>query len=272
MDVKKGNIGFIGAGNMATALVKGLVESGLYDPKDVLASDVSREQLKKISGGFGIRTLQDNNDLVRESSIVLLAVKPQSMGEVLEEIREGVREDHLVISIAAGIPLKMIHDALGENVAVIRAMPNTPALILSGMIALASRPGVSPENMDTAQRIFGAVGKTVVIDEEMMDAVTALSASGPGFVFRIMECFVEAGECVGFDRETSTLLVLQTFLGAARLANESDKSLSHLREMVTSPGGTTEAGLGILERKGLKEVIISAVRAARDRGIELGKM
>ncbi|MBW2065053.1 MAG: pyrroline-5-carboxylate reductase [Deltaproteobacteria bacterium] len=271
MGLRKGSIGFIGAGNMATALIKGIVESGIYDPGDVAASDVKPEQLRKISSGLGIRVYTDNNELVRETNIVVLAVKPQSMDEVLEEIRESVREDQLLISIAAGIPLKMIHDVLARDVPLIRAMPNTPALILSGMIALASGPGVSPEHMDTAKRIFGAVGKTVVIEEDMMDAVTALSGSGPGFIFRIMECFVEAGESVGFDRETSTLLVLETFLGAARLASESDKSLSELRKMVTSPGGTTEAGLAVLERKGLADVIGSAVRAARDKGIELGK-
>ncbi|MBW1997828.1 MAG: pyrroline-5-carboxylate reductase [Deltaproteobacteria bacterium] len=272
MGFEDGNIGFIGAGNMATALIKGIVESGLYDPKDVAASDVNREQLQKISSSFGIQACTDNNELVRKSGIVLLAVKPQSMAGVLEEIRENVRKDQLFISIAAGIPLKMIHGVLGKEIPVIRAMPNTPALILCGMIALASGPGVSSDHMDAAKRIFDAVGKTVVIGEEMMDAVTALSASGPGFIFRIMECFVEAGECVGFDRETSTLLVLQTFLGAARLAKESDKPLSALREMVTSPGGTTEAGLAAMERKGLAEVITSALKAARDRGIELGKM
>jgi pyrroline-5-carboxylate reductase len=150
-------------------------------------------------------------------------------------------------------------------------MPNTPALIQRGISALAAGGTATANHMDKAKEIFNAVGKTVVVDEKMMDAVTALSGSGPGFVFRIMESFVDAGEKLGFDRETALLLVKQTFLGASHLADESDSSLSKLREMVTSPGGTTAAGLASFEEKGLSEVIRSGVKAACDRSIELGK-
>lgn len=272
MDSKEEKLGLVGAGNMATALVRGLVESGLYEPENVMTSDIRYDQLLKIADSFGIRTTRDNKHLVRESHIVLLAVKPQSMREVLEDIREAVREEQLLISIAAGVPLKKIDALLGKDIPLIRAMPNTPALVLSGMIVLAPKPGVSQYHMEAAKRIFNAVGKTAVVEEGMMDAVTALSGSGPGFIFRIMECFIKAGEDLGFDRDTSTVLVLQTFLGSARLANEWGESLSHLKDMVTSPGGTTEAGLAVLEKGGVAELVVSAIRAARDRGIELGKM
>ena len=271
MGTESVNLGFIGAGNMATALIKGLVSSGLYDSEHVNISDVDEGKVRQISDQFGVRGFQDNKALVRQCDIVLLCVKPQNMREVLEDIREEVRGDHLVISIAAGIPLKMIFGVLGREVPAVRVMPNTPALIQRGMSALAPGGLVSSEQMDRARAIFDAVGETVIVEERMMDAVTAISGSGPGYLFRIMECFVEAGTEVGFDEETSLLLVVQTVLGAARLAKESDKSLTQLREMVTSPGGTTAAGLGVFDSRGLEGNIREVVKAARDRGVELGK-
>jgi len=268
-DIKK--LGFIGSGNMATALVKGLITSGRYDSNQLMASDKDGEMLRKISEQFGLKGYASNGDLVREGQIIVLAVKPQSMKEVLEDVKEEIRDDHLIISIAAGIPLKMIHSIIRREIPLIRVMPNTPALIQKGISALAPGKRATSEHMEIARGIFDAVGDTVIVNEEMMDAVTALSGSGPGYFFRIMECFVEAGEQLGFDRETALLLVIQTVLGAAQLANESEKSLSELREMVTSPGGTTEAALAVFEKKGLKGIIREGVEAACERGVELGK-
>jgi pyrroline-5-carboxylate reductase len=268
-DIKK--LGFIGAGNMATALVKGLITSGRYHSNQLMASDKDEEMLRKISEQFGLKGHASNGDLVREGQIIVLAVKPQSMKEVLEDVKEEIRDDHLIISIAAGIPLKMIHSIIRREIPLIRVMPNTPALIQKGISALAPGKRATSEHMEIARGIFDAVGETVIVNEEMMDAVTALSGSGPGYFFRIMECFVEAGEQLGFDRETALLLVIQTVLGAAQLANESEKSLSELREMVTSPGGTTEAALAVFEKKGLEGLIGEAVKVACDRGVELGK-
>jgi len=264
-------LGFIGTGNMATALIKGLIKSGAYERKDLLAADKIEASLKKAEKEFGIRCCTSNSGLVSESAVIVLSVKPQNMREVLEEIKGDIREDHLIISIAAGIPLKLIRDSLGIDLPMIRVMPNTPALIQEGASALASGPLAGEKEMAVAKTIFSAVGITVEVEEKMMDAVTALSGSGPGYVFRIMECMVEAGTNVGLKQDVALELVIQTFKGAARLASESEHSLSDLRKMVTSPGGTTAAGLGVFEESGLKDIIVKAVDAACQRGVELGK-
>jgi pyrroline-5-carboxylate reductase len=264
-------LGFIGAGNMASALIKGLIQSGLYQPKELLASDHDRDHLRRLAEQFGLKTLTSNRDLVRDSATIILAVKPQSMREVLEEVKDTIRPDHLLISIAAGIPLGMIHSIIDQDISLIRVMPNTPALIQRGISALASGERTSPEQMKAARSIFEAVGETVVVEERMMDAVTALSGSGPGYIFKVMECFVDGGEKLGLDKEISLRLVVQTVLGAAKLASESDRSLSQLREMVTSPGGTTAAALAVFEKRGLRGLIQEALEAASRRSVELGK-
>jgi len=271
MNEKVKRLGFVGAGNMATALIKGLIQSSVYDQEQLLASDRSREAMKSISDQFGVKCLPSNKEVFREALTVVLAVKPQNMREVLEEARGEIKDDHLIISIAAGIPLKMIREILEKDIPLIRVMPNTPALVQKGMSALAGGHGVTAEHVATASAIFSAVGDTVEVEESMMDAVTALSGSGPGYVFRVMECMVEAGTAVGLERDTSLALVVQTFLGAAQLAKTSEHSLSRLREMVTSPGGTTEAGLATFDNMGLEELIIKAVEAACKRSVELGK-
>ncbi|MBC8418866.1 MAG: pyrroline-5-carboxylate reductase [Pseudomonadota bacterium] len=265
------NLGFIGAGNMATALVKGLIESGVYDRQHLLAADKDKEALKRVSGNFGIKCHESNLQVTSESAIVVLSVKPQNMREVLEEIKGEIRDDHLIISIAAGIPLRMIHEIVRRDIPLIRVMPNTPALVQKGVSALAGGALATGEHMAMAGKIFGAVGDTVEVEERMMDAVTALSGSGPGYVFRIMECMVEAGIAVGLEKETALSLVIGTFLGAAHLAKASDDSLSELRQKVTSPGGTTAAGLAVFDEKGLKKMTIDAIDAACKRSLELGK-
>ncbi|MCD6562029.1 MAG: pyrroline-5-carboxylate reductase [Deltaproteobacteria bacterium] len=265
-------IGFIGAGNMATALIKGLVQSGTYKKNQLFASDMNKQALKNISDGFGIKCYPVNTELVREVSVVVLSVKPSNMREVLEDVKADIREDHLIISIAAGIPIKMIENIIEKDIPFIRAMPNTPALVLKGVSALSAGKYADPGHMEIAVKIFGAVGETVVVEETLMDAVTALSGSGPGYIFRIMECMVDAGVSSGLEKEMSRILIIQTFLGSANLAKDSDLSVSGLREMVTSPGGTTEAGLAVLERMGLKEMISKTVEAACKRSVELGRI
>lgn len=269
--MSKKTIGFIGAGNMASALIKGLLKSELYGEDQLAASDKDSEKLKSVSERFGSKDYPSNMELVRESSIIVLAVKPFIIRDVLEEVKDYLRDDHLIISIAAGIPLRMIHSIIERDMPLIRVMPNTPALIQQGVSALAAGKMATPEHMETAREIFEAVGKSVVVTEEMMDAVTAVSGSGPGYVFRIMESFVEAGESLGFDRETALLLVVRTFLGAAQLAAESELSLSQLREMVVTPGGTTAAGITFFEENGLENAIRGGVEAARNKSVELGK-
>jgi pyrroline-5-carboxylate reductase len=265
------NIGFIGAGNMANALIKGLIKSNIYSPEQLSASDNDKKKIGDVSDKFGIKCYNSNKELIRECSVIVLSIKPQVIRDVLDEIKDNISDRHLIISIAAGIPIKMILSVIGHNIPIIRVMPNTPALIQRGMSVLVAGGTATSYHTDIARKIFDAVGKTVVLDEKMMDAVTALSGSGPGYIFRIMESFVTAGEKLGFDRDTALLLVTQTFLGASHLADESGLPLTQLREMVTSPGGTTAAGLAILEKKGISEAIEAALKAARERSIQLGK-
>jgi pyrroline-5-carboxylate reductase len=267
----KRNIGFIGAGNMACALIKGLITAGLYKPSTIKASDRSDEALEVVKREYGIETFTDNRSLVKKCDILVMAVKPQNIMEALEDIKEAGMDSHLIISIAAGIPISTFQRSLGEKTAVIRVMPNTPALIQRGISALCGSDQVTPEQMEQAKEIFTAVGESLIVPEEMMDAITALSASGPGFIFRIMEDFVRGGEQLGFDPETALRLVRQTFLGSAHLACESEKTLAQLREMVTSPGGTTAAGLSVFDKQNSEAMIEMVLRAAHERSIELGK-
>ncbi|SPD76161.1 Pyrroline-5-carboxylate reductase [uncultured Desulfobacterium sp.] len=264
-------IGFIGAGNMATALIKGLLNSGVYDREQILASDKVDAAVKKVSEQFGLTCCASNGELMQRCSIVVLSVKPQNLRDVLEEIKGEVRDDHLLISIAAGIPLSMIQQIIGKDIALIRVMPNTPALVQKGVSALAAGKWAGPDHLALAREIFNSVGKTVDVNEQMMDAVTAVSGSGPGYVFRIMECMVDAGVAVGLEGKAALDLVVETFLGAACLARESGQSLASLREMVTSPGGTTAEGLAAFDKLGLADMTIKAVQAACRRSIELGK-
>jgi pyrroline-5-carboxylate reductase len=263
-------LGFIGAGNMAGALIRGLLESGLYDPHELAASDADPKRLTALAGETGIRTHPDNPSLVLDCTAVVLAVKPQVLPDVLLEIRDQAAPDLLVISVAAGIPLSLIREGLGRDLPLVRVMPNTPALVGRGMSALAPGERATGEHLAAARALFEAVGETLVVEESMMNAVTAVSGSGPGYLFRIMEALVEAGEDVGFERDEAVRLVVQTVLGAAHLAAASDRSLAELREMVTSPGGTTAAGLAVLDEARLGEILTGAVRAARDRAVELG--
>jgi pyrroline-5-carboxylate reductase len=265
-------VGFIGAGNMATALIKGLIQSGVYRQDQLLASDNEKSALDDMTSQFGLRCVSSNRKLVKECSTVVLSVKPQNMRDVLEDVKGEVRDDHLFISIAAGIPLSMICDNLGRDIPLIRVMPNTPALVQKGVSALAGGKLAGHDHMATARTIFDAVGETVEVQEALMDAVTAVSGSGPGYVFRMMECMADAGVSIGLEEEISLRLVIQTFLGAAYLAKESSDSLSQLREKVTSPGGTTAEGLATFNTMGLEEMTKKAIEAARDRSAELGRM
>lgn len=263
-------IGFIGAGNMASALIKGIVGSGICRPDTISVSDKSEEALERISSRFNV-TRSTNSGIVSRCDVVILAVKPQKTAEVFKELSGSFREDQILISIAAGVSISRLRTLAGLDMPIIRVMPNTPALIQMGMSALARNERVGAEALAAAKVIFDSVGETLEVEETLMDAVTAVSGSGPGYIFRIMEAMVAAGNSVGLDSDMSLRLVVQTFLGASHLAKESDKPLSVLRRMVTSPGGTTAAGLSIFDELGLEEMTKKAITAARDRSLELGK-
>lgn len=266
-------IGFIGGGNMATAIIKGILAGGVYNAKDVFVSDVSDQRLESLSVEYGVSATDDNVAVASMADIVVLSVKPQMMDKVLEGLKGAIRKNALIISIAAGIKISKIEEALGD-VAVIRVMPNTPALIgqgASGIFANKKAGGM----LEKAVAICSAFGRAVVVDDEdMIDAVTAVSGSGPAYYFFLMEKMIEAGIEMGLDEDMARSLVLQTAKGAALLAEEADKkgeSPAELRKKVTSAGGTTEAAIKVFEAGNFGELVVSAIKRACERAKELSK-
>jgi len=264
-------LGFIGGGNMAEAMIRGLLKARLLGPQEILASDVTAERLTYLQQTFGIRTSRDNAEVAGKADIVLFAVKPQIMSPVLDGLLDVITEEKLLISIAAGISTRLIAEKFPGKVRVIRVMPNTPALVLEGASALAPGAAATPEDLELAKRLFAAVGKVVVVEEVLMDAVTGLSGSGPAYIFLIIDALSDAGVKVGLSRKVAQLLAAQTVLGAARMVLETHKHPGELKDMVTSPGGTAIAGLHTLEAGGLRTTLINAVEAATRRSMELGR-
>ncbi len=264
-------IGFIGAGNMAEALIKGLLQASVFPVSRISASDVDPARRRLIGTTYGITVEAENPEVAAKSDILLLAVKPQVMGEALASLKGSVTAEHLVISIAAGVPIAFLTRRLPPTSRIIRVMPNTPALVLQGASALAAGEHTTPEDVEAALTIFRAVGKAVVVSEHLLDAVTGLSGSGPAYIFIVIEALADAGVKMGLPRETAMLLATQTVLGAAAMALETGKHPGQLKDMVTSPGGTTLAGLHALESAGLRAAFLTAVEAATRRSQELGR-
>jgi pyrroline-5-carboxylate reductase len=263
-------IGFLGAGNMAAALIKGLLHSGTIDPSTLVASDVRGERLKQLHGLHGIRTTQDNHALVREVDVLVLSVKPQVIDKALTLVGNDVRPDTLVISVAAGVPIAALEARLPAGTPVVRTMPNTPATVLGGVTAISAGTHAGERHMDTAESIFEAVGRVVRLDETQLDAVTGLSGSGPAYVMLIIEALADGGVKVGLHRDTALLLAAQTVYGSAKLLLETGDHPGRLKDMVTSPGGTAIAGLHTLESGALRKTLIDAVEVATKRAAELG--
>jgi pyrroline-5-carboxylate reductase len=269
--VKRGErIAFIGAGNMGSAMIRGLIKSGVAKPSQIMASDLDAERVGALAKELKIAVAKDNRSAVEWCDLVVLAVKPQVLDEVLHEL--GDIGSKLVLSIVAGATIAKIQSGLGGKAKVVRAMPNTPALVGAGISAFCAGSGVTATELKGAQKILGAVGETVLVKkEELLDAVTGLSGSGPAYVFLVIEALADGGVLMGLDRETALKLAVQTVLGSAKLLIETGKHPAQLREMVTSPGGTTAMGLKKLEQKGVRGAFISAVKSATERARELGK-
>ena len=265
-------IGIIGGGKMGGVLLQGMITHGLLAPSDIIVADVDANRLDELKRAYSIRVTQDAREAVKKSNIIILAVKPQFMDDVLNVIAALVTPAKLVISIAAGIPIEMFLKKLKKGVHVIRTMPNTPALVGEGVTALAAGPGVTEEDWAVAQQIFDAVGLTVVVQEGLMDAVTGLSGSGPAYGFTIIEALADGGVQMGLSREIALKLAAQTILGAAKLVLAGDKHPGQLKDMVTSPGGTTIAGLRALEAGKIRATLMEAVEAATLRAKELGRL
>ena len=268
--MKKRTIGFIGGGNMATSLLGGLISDNC-PPGNIWVAEPDTARREELSSRFGVKTTADNGELVAAVDVVVLAVKPQVLNEVCHGIADSIQAHHpLVLSVAAGIRIGDIDRWLGGNCAIVRTMPNTPALVQSGATALFANERVSAEQRELAESIMRAVGLTLwLAQESQMDAVTALSGSGPAYFFLIIELLQQAGIKLGLPEESARLLAVQTAFGAAKMALESPDESTTLRARVTSPGGTTERAITILEQGGIRELFEKALSGARDRAGEL---
>ena len=263
-------IAFIGAGNMSEALISGLLKAKSLQPQNIYATDISKDRLNLFERKYRIVVGSHNEKAVQWADIIVFSVKPQVLPEVLRGVNNYVNSSHLILSVAAGFPLTKIQGALPPHMAVIRAMPNTPALVLEGATALATGDNVSEEQLTTAQEIFQASGKVVVIEEKLMDAVTGLSGSGPAYVYVMIEALADGGVRMGLPRHVAQTLAVQTVLGTAKLLTDSGEHPGVLKDRVASPGGTTIAGLHELEQGGIRATLMNAVEAATRRSQELG--
>ncbi len=266
----KRTFGFVGGGNMAAALIRGLLGANVPQ-KCIIVSDVKTERTAALHAEHGVRVTADNHALVKESDIVVIAVKPQVIDRVLDALAGDLRPEHLVISVAAGVPIKAIEGRLPPKTRVVRAMPNMPATVLAGATAISAGTSATDADLLEAEAFFAAVGKVVTLDENLLDAVTGLSGSGPAYIMLIIEALADGGVKVGLHRDTALLLAAQTVFGSAKLLLETQEHPGRLKDMVTSPGGTAIAGLHTLESGALRKTLIDAVEAATKRAETLGE-
>jgi len=278
-------LGFIGCGKMATALIKGVFTSGLCKPADITASDAHAPTAEALQKDTGVTVLATNAEVVGASDAIVLAVKPADAIAAIQSLTSQQMESpmrwawkggsdtsgKLLISIVAGLPIASIEQAAGENFRIIRVMPNTSALVLEGASAFALGAGASEADAELTQQIFGSVGIAVRLKEDLMDAVTGLSGSGPAFVYTVIEALADGGVLMGLPRELALQLAAKTVAGAGKMVVQSGQHPASLRDQVASPGGTTIAGLAALEAGGMRSSLIAAVRAATERARELGK-
>mgnify|MGYP003750086875 FL=1 len=261
----------IGGGKMGGIIARSLVSRQIISAKNIHVTDIDASRLKVLRSSLKIKTSSDNPRAAGESDIVILAVKPQNMAATLADIKSSMDKSKVVISIAAGITTKFIETHLGKGIRVVRVMPNTPALIGEGAAAVAAGRHAKAGDLRIARTIFNAVGISVEVQEKLMDAVTGLSGSGPAYFFLIIEALIDAGVRNGLSRDLAKKLATRTMLGAARLCIESDKEPAELRAMVTSPNGTTFAGLNVMESKNIHAILAATVTAATRRSRELSK-
>jgi len=268
---KTKQIAFAGAGQMGEALIRGLLEAGFCEAHQLIASDVRKERLGEIKERYGIEVVAHNADLPVQSETLVLAVKPQDISLVLSEVKPLLGEEHLVISIAAGVPLSYLEGRLSEGTRVIRVMPNMPCLLGAGCSALARGRFATRPDMERAKAMFKSVGEVVEVEEDWMDVVTGLSGSGPAYVFLFAEALMEAGVRLGLSRPVAKTLVVHTLRGAAEMLLASGDHPAQLKDRVSSPGGTTLAGLAELERGAFRWWLLKAVEKAARRSKELAE-
>jgi len=270
LEMQKRKIGIIGVGNMGEAILRGLHQKGMT--KGIVVSEPRPDRREYIKKNYGVEALPDNRAITSQAQIIILAVKPQELKGVLQEIAPSLGSATLLISIAAGASLGAIASILAKEVRLIRAMPNIAALALESVTALSPGAGVSAADLEIARDIFNAMGRTVVIPESLMDAVTGMSGSGPAYVSLFIEALADGGVRMGLPRKDALEMAIQTVLGTARLLTEQGEHPAHLKDRVASPGGTTIAGIAALEAKGFRGAVMEAVAAATQRSKELAKL
>lgn len=264
-------LAIVGGGKMGEALIAGLIHAAWAQPEEIIVAEIHEERRAALAKAYGVCVTGDIGEAVRKAESVLLAVKPQDIDAVLDAVSSAASPDHLVMSIAAGIPIALIERKLGKKVPVVRAMPNTPALVREGAAAIAGGTYATPRHMAHADEILSAACRIVHVPEKYLDAVTGVSGTGPAYVFFLAEALIEAAVGVGLPRDVATELSIQTILGAARMLRETGRHPVELREEVTSPGGTTVAAMRVLERAGVRSAFLDAVRAATERSRELAE-
>jgi pyrroline-5-carboxylate reductase len=261
----------LGAGKAGEALIAGVLSSGWTTAEQIVATARHQEHLDELAERYGIATTLSNVEAVQDAALVVIAVKPQDIEGLLAEVGSVVSADQTVLSIAAAIPTELIERQLGDRVPVVRAMPNTPVTVHEGMAGIAAGSHAEERHVAQAEEVLGSVGRSVRVDEDYMDAITAVSGSGPAYFALLAESMIEAGILLGLSREVATDLVVQTMLGTAKLLRDEQMHPVQLREMVTSPGGTTIAAIRELEQAGVRAAFLNAIQAAMERSKELAK-
>jgi pyrroline-5-carboxylate reductase len=264
-------LGIIGAGNMASAIVKGIIKSKIYDKSEIIISDISKERRKKIDNEFGIKTTAENDEVFGKSDVIIFAVKPQYFLSSIENINKQNLNNKLIISIMAGISIEKISKALMGDVQVVRIMPNTPALVNEAMSVICFAENVSDENKRLVVGIFDGIGKSKISEESKIDAVTAISGSSPAYIFIMIEAMADAGVLLGLSRDDAYFLASQTIMGSAKLFLETNTHPAKLKDMVCSPGGTTIEAVRVLEQKGFRSALIEAMIACDKKSKDMGK-
>ncbi|HVF54093.1 MAG TPA: pyrroline-5-carboxylate reductase [Actinomycetota bacterium] len=259
----------LGAGKMGEALVAGLLASGWSKPEDIVVTARRPGRLEELGERYSVSTSANNAEAASTADVVVLAVKPQDIDALLADISTSVREGQTILSVVAAIPTRFIESRLGSSVAVVRAMPNAPSVVHEGMAGIAPGAHASTQDLDKASEVLRHVGRVVTVSEEYLDAVTAISGSGPAYFALLAEAMIEAGILLGLSREVSTQLVIQTMLGSAKMLRDEGMHPVELREMVTSPGGTTTRAIQVLEQSGVRAAFLNAIQAAMERSKEL---
>ncbi|MBN1998620.1 pyrroline-5-carboxylate reductase [candidate division KSB1 bacterium] len=265
-------ITFIGSGNMGEALLGGLLRANLTKPENITATDIRQERLDLLNQKWQVKTTTDNVQAVKNADIIVFCIKPQTIGKVLDQIKDVIKEKQLIISIIAGIPTRLINKAIGKKNPIIRVMPNIPAVIDEGASGLCLGQYAQDIDRDIAVQIFEAVGKVEVVLESQMDVITALSGSGPAYIYMIIEALTDGGVMMGLPRDVATRLATQTVLGSAKLVRETAIHPAVLKDQVTTPGGTTISAIKELEIHGLRPMLIRAVEVATQKSKELSHL